>query len=287
MNSMTGYSQNIITIGTTNYFIAIKSVNSRFLDLSIQIPGFLTSYEQNIREAVATQCTRGKIDVIIQQKSGRISSHVLKNDEYLKRVYDDFQKFTKKLKIHKKTTVSDFFNFLDFYEKTEETDPKALWDIIEPALQTCITDMLQERQKEGTATQKDIEIKLQILEQAISTIEKYSYEIEKTIQENLKKKFNEVMGNALDETRILSETAVYLAKYTISEEIMRFKTHLINFRNTMQETPCGKKLDFISQELNREANTIASKVLIPEISSEVIAIKQAIEDIREQIRNIE
>lgn len=287
MNSMTGYSQNIITISTTNYCIAIKSVNSRFLDLSIQIPSVLSAYEHNIREAISAHCTRGKIDVSIIQKNRRASNHVFKNDEYLEQLYADFQRFAKRLKLHKKATISDFFNFLDFHEKSEEVDSKMLWERIEPALQTCIAAMLQERQREGTATQNDIGKKLVTLEQSISTIEKHSYEIENTVHENLKKKFTEVIGNAIDESRVLSEIAVYLAKYTINEEIMRFKTHLINFRRTMQETPCGKKLDFISQELNREANTIASKVLLPEISTEVIAIKQAIEDIREQIRNIE
>ncbi|HQG39416.1 MAG TPA: YicC family protein [Spirochaetales bacterium] len=284
---MTGFSQILTSVANIHYCIAIKSINSRFLDISIQVPGILLQYESQMRETLLQYFTRGKIDVTIFQKSGKAASSLFKNETYLQQMYAEFQNFAKKVKLHKKMQLRDFFNFIELYEKSDDIDPKTVWDSLESAFRECVEKVLLERQKEGTATQKDIESKLQILEQSIISIEEHSHSIESTITESLKKKFKEVMGNTIDENRVLSEIAAYLAKYTINEEIIRFKTHLINFKQTMSESPCGKKLDFISQELNREANTIASKVLIPEISTQVILIKQAIEDIREQIRNIE
>lgn len=288
MNSMTGFSQILTTVANVNYSISVKSVNSRFLDISIQLPGILLQYESYIREKLSQSFMRGKIDVTIYQKTGKVTNLLFKNDNYLQQMFREFQTFSKKIKLHKKIGLKDFFYFIELYEKSnDDIDPKLIWDALEKPFRECIDKMLLERQKEGSATQKDIETKLQILEQSILAIENHSQCIESTITEALKKKFNDILGNIIDENRVLSEIALYLAKYTINEEIIRFKTHLINFRQTMQESPCGKKLDFISQELNREANTIASKVLIPEISTQVIVIKQAIEDIREQIRNIE
>lgn len=287
MNSMTGFSQIITSVSNINYSILVKSINSRFLDISIQVPGILLQYESNIREILLQNFVRGKVDVTIFQKTGKVSNLLFKNETYLQQMFNEFQKFAKKIKLHKKIQLKDFFDFIELYEKSDDIDPKSVWDSLENSFKECIEKVLFERQKEGVATQKDIEAKLQILEQSMSAIEDHSQSIERITTETLRKKFNDVMGNMIDENRVLSEIAVYLAKYTINEEIIRFKTHLINFKQTMQESPCGKKLDFISQELNREANTIASKVLIPEISTQVIMIKQAIEDIREQIRNIE
>ncbi len=287
MNSMTGFSQIITSVSNINYSISVKSVNSRFLDISIQVPGILLQYESHIREILLQNFVRGKVDVTIFQKTGKVSNLLFKNETYLQQMFDEFQKFAKKIKLHKKVHLKDFFDFIELYEKSDDIDPKLVWDSLENSFKECIEKVLFERQKEGAATQKDIEAKLQLLKQSIIAIEDHSQSIEQITTETLRKKFNDVMGNMIDENRVLSEIAVYLAKYTINEEIIRFKTHLINFKQTMQESPCGKKLDFISQELNREANTIASKVLIPEISTQVIMIKQAIEDIREQIRNIE
>ena len=129
--------------------------------------------------------------------------------------------------------------------------------------------------------------KLQAISDALDIVERSAPEIDAAIRENLGKRFSEVVGDAADEIRVLQEIASYLAKHTINEEIVRLRAHGDAFRQAMEEAGCGKKMDFLCQEMNREANTIGSKNILSTIGEAVIAMKDAIENIREQIRNIE
>jgi len=133
----------------------------------------------------------------------------------------------------------------------------------------------------------DLEQKLGSLESALDTIELAVPDMESSLRTMLRSRFEEVMGDLVDESRILAELASYLAKHTINEEIVRLRSHIAAFRMTMDEPLCGKKLDFICQEMNREANTIGSKSADVRISGAVISMKDAVENIREQARNIE
>jgi uncharacterized protein (TIGR00255 family) len=134
----------------------------------------------------------------------------------------------------------------------------------------------------------DILAQIAVLEESAQSISAYVPEIEKTIKENLRTRFAELLGDKIDESRILAETAVLLMKYTISEELSRLSSHLKEFRLETERNPSpGKKLDFLSQEINREVNTISSKTPMLEVSRIVVEMKNALENIREQLRNVE
>jgi uncharacterized protein (TIGR00255 family) len=171
------------------------------------------------------------------------------------------------------------------FERKADTD--ALWLTLLPVLEACVKAFNLEREREGTHTRHDLEQKLKELKSALEVVESVAPGLESTIKATLRKKFEEVMGDLVDEARLLSEIASYLAKHTVNEEIVRLRSHIKSFESTMNETVCGKKLDFICQEINREANTIGSKSASADVSDAVIRMKDAVENIREQIRNIE
>jgi uncharacterized protein (TIGR00255 family) len=171
-------------------------------------------------------------------------------------------------------------------EKNRDMD--ALWLAVQPILQSAMEDFETSRVREGIATTEDILTHIASLESALATIATYVPLMETSIKENLRTRFRDVLGDLVDENRILTETAVLLMKYTISEELSRLGAHLTEFRNEVVSNPApGKKLDFLCQEVNREINTIGSKTPILEVSRAVVMMKDALENIREQLRNVE
>jgi uncharacterized protein (TIGR00255 family) len=155
-------------------------------------------------------------------------------------------------------------------------------------LQEALKAFAAEKEREGRHTEEDITANLEKINSSLKIVESFIPVIENTLKENIKTRFAELLGSQADENRILAETASLLLKYTISEEISRLNSHLKEFRaETAQNNRPGKKLDFLCQELNREINTIGSKSAIIEVTGEVVKMKEALENIREQLRNVE
>jgi uncharacterized protein (TIGR00255 family) len=155
-------------------------------------------------------------------------------------------------------------------------------------LKNAVDDFDGERIREGKHTEADILSHITVLESSLKTVAAFAPQIESSVKENLKSRFAEVLGNQIDENRILAETAILLMKYTISEELSRLASHLGEFRAETDRNPSpGKKLDFLCQEINREINTIGSKTPILEVSHAVVDMKNALENVREQLRNVE
>ncbi|MDR3019570.1 MAG: DUF1732 domain-containing protein, partial [Treponema sp.] len=162
------------------------------------------------------------------------------------------------------------------------------WQEVQPLLEEAIKIFCAEREREGNHTKKDVLANLGIIESSLGVITSFAPVIETNIKENIKSRFTELLGNQVDENRALAETAVLLLKYTISEEISRLNSHLKEFKAEIEvNARPGKKLDFLCQEINREINTIGSKSAIIEVSAEVVKMKEALENIREQLRNVE
>jgi uncharacterized protein (TIGR00255 family) len=167
-------------------------------------------------------------------------------------------------------------------------DEDIIWKKIEAELSSCFADYEASRVKEGAATREDIERQLGRVASGVELVRGQVPEIEKTVRSQLKGKFKEVLGDQVDEGRVLTEIASSLMKYTINEELSRLDAHIASFRHILDtETAPGKKLDFLSQEMNREVNTIGSKSMLLTVSSAVVELKDALENIREQLRNIE
>jgi uncharacterized protein (TIGR00255 family) len=157
-----------------------------------------------------------------------------------------------------------------------------------PLLEKAFIQFDADRQREGDHTYKDILSHIDTLEKSWKVITSHSDEMETILKNNVKQRFEELLGNRIDENRVLAETAVLLLKSTISEELSRLDAHLKEFRAEAERNPSpGKKLDFICQEINREINTIGSKAVVVEVSKETVNMKDALENIREQLRNVE
>jgi uncharacterized protein (TIGR00255 family) len=173
-------------------------------------------------------------------------------------------------------------------EIDNKRDEELYWNTIEPVLKEAVLAFQEERIREGKQTGEDILNSIGKIETALQTVAAHASDLENSIKENIASRFRELAIAAIDESRILAETAILLMKYTISEEISRISSHLAEFRTeTAKNERPGKKLDFLCQEINREINTIGSKSTILAVNRAVVEMKESIENVREQLRNIE
>lgn len=287
MKSMTGYGASRLDSSLVKAALTIKSWNNRFLELALAMPGYLGPLERRIREKVESVAARGKVELSIRVTGGDMPTEVSVDAASAKAVADAIRRLAEAAGIDEPVRLSHILNVDGMLSYERSADADALWAALEPALGECLAAFDAERAREGEATRADLSEKLAVIESSLALIEAVAPEIEASIRETLSTRFREVMGDAVDEGRVLGELASYLAKHTINEEIVRLRSHISSFRSTMDEPVCGKKLDFICQEMNRETNTIGSKSADARVSDAVIRMKDAVENIREQIRNVE
>ena len=293
MKSMTAYAYRELNREGAVISAEIKAYNSRFLDLTVHMPPLLSSLESEIRKYLGSRFLRGKMDVYIKVKEDNPAVTVTINEtaalSYIKAIRD----LAKTLVMDENPGLDTILHLdgvleIDKVRDSEKYRAQINWVLAEAS------DMLdRERTSEGEHTREDILSHLDILEVSLEAVSSRAPEIEEQIKENLRSRFAELLGERIDESRILSETAVLLVKQSISEEISRLSSHLKEFRQEIERgrndtnTGLGKKLDFLSQEINREVNTIGSKTSMFEVSLEVVRMKNALENIREQLRNVE
>jgi uncharacterized protein (TIGR00255 family) len=172
------------------------------------------------------------------------------------------------------------------YER--DLDEDELWRTIEPELELCFASYDESRLREGEATRSDIVAQMRRIEEGLALVREKVPEIERTVKAQLRARFLDVMGEGVDEGRLLAETAALLMKYTLNEEVIRLSAHIASFGRILQnEASSAKKLDFLCQEMNREVNTIGSKNILLPVAEVVVELKDALENVREQLRNIE
>jgi len=293
MVSMTGYAYREKTGQDFSVTVEIKGCNSRYLEISVNLPPWLSPLESKIREQISSSCGRGKVDVFIRIREYNVPININVNKNAAKSYYEVFQMLANELALEEKPTLSLLLGMDNqltgsIVEIEKNRDEQRYWNEIEPLFTEAIKIFCVEREREGTQTEGNIFTNLGKLTDSLNKITSFIPIIENTLKENIKTRFEELLGNKIDENRILAETASLLIKYTISEEISRLVVHLSEFVKESQNNPRpGKKLDFLCQEINREINTIGSKSAIIEVSSEVVIMKEALENIREQLRNIE
>ncbi|GHT95476.1 hypothetical protein FACS1894141_4150 [Spirochaetia bacterium] len=288
MKSMTGYAFEEVQDEGLSLSVEIKGYNSRFLDLFVYLPPALSTLEPKIREYLSARFKRGKIEAGIRYKEHNAAVSVSVNHEAAAAYYTAITELASGLKLDEKPSLSLLLGMEGVLETEKQRDDDGYWKRLEPVLVRAADKFDGERDREGTHTEADIRSHVGVLEQAVGTISAYVPRIESSIQENLRTRFTELLGDKIDENRILTETAVLLMKYTISEELSRLNAHLAEFRAETERNPSpGKKLDFLCQEINREINTIGSKTPVLEVSRAVVDMKDALENIREQLRNVE
>jgi uncharacterized protein YicC (UPF0701 family) len=305
---MTGYAYREIQEAGYSLSVEIRSYNSRFLEIYVNVPPHLSPLEPELREYIAGRCVRGKVEVFIRLKDYNLPVKVLLNREAavayaaaITNLAETLHSAEKPnlsmilgcegvLEVEKERDVDRYWGRIEPVLKIvlDEFDVERYWGRIEPVLKIALDNFDLERIREGKHTEEDIMSHITVLESSLQTIVSFAPRMEEIIKTNMRTRFADILGNQIDENRILAETAVLLMKFTISEEISRLSAHFAEFRAEAERNPGpGKKLDFLCQEINREINTIGSKSSILEISRAVVDMKDALENIREQLRNVE
>lgn len=289
MNSMTGYGFKEAVIDNAQISVEIKSVNSRFLDLNINIPSFLNPLEARLRKVVSEKVVRGKIDLTVRVHDNNSTAKVSADPVAAKMYGDAILEVARALgKSESDIPLGLIISQDGVLNITHEYNAESYWSKIEGIFTEVLDQYIADRKREGENLKKDLLEKLSVLDECAAFFKEWQPKMEEKFKDQITTKFNELLGDRVDENRIMTETAAMIVKYTINEEIIRLHSHLKALRDEINSNPVpGKKLDFICQEANREINTIGSKNQFTEVGSKVIAAKDALENIREQSKNVE
>jgi uncharacterized protein (TIGR00255 family) len=289
MKSMTGYGSAETMNEKFQLSVEIKSYNNRFLDINHNIPFFLSPFEIDIDKAVSAVASRGHVEVNVRVKSLVSDMEIVVDTEAVERYRDAFAKIAALSGKALKPQLSDFLSAEGVMTSVRQSDIEMYREPLFMTLETALLQFSQSKDREGNSTKADLFAMGKIVEEGLSVVIEHAGELEELVKLNLKNRFEEMLGDQnYDENRILQEVAVMLVKYSVNEEIKRLAVHLKEYFKLLDsKDPVGKRLDFLCQEMNREINTIGSKSQIVEMNLQVVRMKDGLENIREQIRNIE
>lgn len=292
MKSMTGFGGARVQAAHIVYEVNIKTVNGRFLETRFHLPRELVSLEGDFKKSLGERFRRGTVDVFVSRRvqeagnSGRLQVDEKLAAEYLKA----YQKLSKKLKISFHPSVEMLVRQGDIIKVQDWTDTLHLEKkTILKAFHEAVLACEKERSREGLALNKEMAKLLSQLEKQVSVINHLREEANRLLQEKYEQKIQARMkGTDFDQQRLMQEVIIQLDKTDINEELMRLEEHIRNYRHLLQSmTAEGKKMDFYTQELLREVNTIGSKSQVAKITQAVVEAKTIIERLREQVQNIE
>ncbi len=288
MKSMTGFAYREHRDKKHKITITMKSYNNRFLDILIYLPPFLNPLEQKIREFLSKRILRGRVELYVKAVELGRATEIAVDPYYVESYVQALRQLAEAAGIREKIRLSHLLRIEGMLKPEQSLDMDEYWPDFEPVLDSVFEEFDKLRQREGKATEKDIIGLLEGIETEISGLEAVAPQLEEKIKNDLRSRFEELLANRIDENRILAETAVLLMKSDIHEELVRVRSHLESFKKILQERgSLGKKLDFICQELNREFNTIGAKNLLSEVDRSIVVLKDTLEKIREQLRNVE
>lgn len=291
LRSMTGFGRGEYTGKLKQVTVEIKAVNNRFAEVQIKLPYQYTALEERIRRSILKQLSRGRIDVYVKLKDTSQRPRQLQVDKELAVTYyktlEDLATVTGIPCQVNVTQIAQFHDVLTMSEGEEEID--LIWEELLPALEEALNALLEMREKEGQKLKEDLLARLQILQGIQVRISEKSPLVVELYRGKLKTRLQELLtGEPLDEERFAMEVALFADKCNIDEELVRLKSHFLQFAQNLEEDlAVGRKLDFLLQEMNREVNTIGSKANDLEITRAVVELKSELEKIREQIQNIE
>ena len=285
---MTGYSYVETSTETSTVSVEIKSVNSRFLDLTINLPPYLNQLESSFRAIISEKVVRGKIDVYIRVKENESDIEIAADTNAAKAYLDAIKKIADATGYSSDIPLSLIISQPGVLNTNQNYDVEKYGQMISPVLKEALDKFCADRKREGENLKKDLLSKLSKLEECAAFFKEWQPKMESNFKEQITAKFKELLADQVDENRIMTETAAMLVKYTINEEIVRLHSHLAAMKIEIENNPApGKKLDFLCQEANREINTIGSKNQFAEVGAMVIASKDSLENIREQAKNVE
>lgn len=291
IKSMTGFGRGEYADEKRKITVEMKSVNHRYLDVNIKMPKKLNFFESAIRNELKNYIQRGKVDIFITYED---LSEANVSVKYNKEVADEYLKYLKQMAqefgLDNDIRVSTLSKFPDVFELEEQTvDEEALWSELQSCIKQASEGFVETRLKEGDNLKKDLISKLDGMLKDVEFIEERSPQIVAEYKEKLKDKVRDLLEDTkIDETRLMMEVTLFADKVCVDEELVRLRSHIETMRNNLIEGgSIGRKLDFIAQEMNREANTTLSKCNDLEIADRAINLKTEIEKVREQIQNIE
>ena len=291
VKSMTGFGRCEVSEGERKMTVEMKSVNHRYLDVAIKMPKKLGFFESAIRTLLKKYIQRGKVDVFITYEDYTENRSCLKYNKELAAEYmNALRQMSEDFGIDNDVRASALSRYPEVLTLEEQAvDEDELWHFLEQAIIKACEGLVETRSREGEQLKKDLIAKLDGMLEYVAYIEERSPQIIADYRARLEEKVRELLGDTnVDEGRIAMETTIYADKLCVDEEIVRLKSHIEATRTTLiNGGSVGRKLDFIAQEMNREANTILSKANDLLISNTAIDLKTDIEKVREQIQNIE
>ncbi len=289
---MTGFGRCEVSEGDRKFTVEMKGVNHRYLDANIRMPKKLNFFDSAIRTVLKQYVTRGKVDIFITYEDFAENQVALKYNESLAKEYlDAFKKMEETFGLENDIRVSTVSRCPEVLTMEEQSaDEDELWKGLKKALEGALKQFVETRGIEGENLKNDIIAKLDGMSEKVACIEVRSPEIVAEYRAKLEEKVKELLADTqMDEGRIAAEVVIFADKICTDEEVVRLKSHIAHMKETFatEENGIGRKLDFIAQEMNREANTILSKANDIEVSNYAIDLKTEIEKVREQIQNIE
>ena len=291
VKSMTGYGRSEKVTPTAKCSVEIKSVNHRYLDMSIKLPRKLNMFEADIREVLKDYIQRGKVDVFVSYEDySKESVNIKYNQEIAAEYMKYFAKMAEDFELDDDIRVSTLARMPEvLVSEDENINEDEIWKLVKDVLIEACDAFVVSRIKEGENLRTDLLDKLEAMSKNVAFIEERYPKTIEDYKNRLTTKIKEVLEDKqIDESRILTEVCIYSDKVCVDEEMVRLKSHIEAVKEALTTGGCvGKRLDFLAQELNREANTTLSKSTDIEISNVAITIKTEIEKIREQIQNIE
>jgi len=292
IKSMTGFAHKETSQDIYQVSLDLRSINHRYCEINLHIPQEISCWEEDLRKLVGEKVSRGKVDVYLnieylKKPSGKITFNRTAAEE----IVFALEKAKKELNLAGQLDINSLIllpNLIEVETAKLERQPSLL-QLIKEVLSAALESLEESRRREGEALYRAVEEELQQISHHISRIEELMPSLHQEYHDKLKKKIEEYLGNIpLDENRLLQEVAFLLEKSDVTEEITRIKSHLKQSHQLLlSEEPAGRQLDFLMQELHREVSTMGAKFRNPAVLPDILAIRTAVEKIRQQVQNIE
>ena len=290
IKSMTGYGKSNMSKNLREYQVEIKSVNHRYLDVSVKMPRSLSYLEGEIKKAVSAKVTRGKVDIFITFNNNSLEGRDIKINTEIARMYiKELRDLAESEGIVADIPVTEISKLPDVLTIQNNQDDETIKNELLEVTNKAIENLVGMRKVEGEKIAQDLLVRIQDIEEKVKKISSLSTGLIDEYVVKLKTRIKELLQDQeIDEARLAQEVVIYADKCSIEEEVTRLNSHIYQFRELLNSNEAvGKKIDFMIQEMNRETNTIGSKANNLEITNEVINMKTQLENIREQVQNIE
>lgn len=288
MKSMTGYASKAFSISDQKFNLEIKSYNHKYLDIFFKAPRSLNYMENRLKKEVSKVIERGKVEIFLTLVDASIDD--IFEEKKAVQLYNFLSELNKKFGNNKKPSLMEVVFFRDFFihPKDDFVIDKFFENELIKHFSDCLNKFSESRVMEGNFLRKDVQKRLKILSSHVSKVEKYLPKVKERQKAKIKKRIEEFLVKEVQKERLEQEISYMLDKFDVNEEIVRLKQHIANFEKIMEEKgSCGKKLDFYTQEMLREINTLSVKSQDGKVSEISVEIKAEIEKIREQVQNVE